>query len=549
MSARKSKVVKVNISAGTYKDEAEAVREANAIKRWLIRYCDKNGYSIKGKVWISTNSAYAGRIINKGRKKEYKPNGKPLPTVVEAHIHMVLFCNPASTIVDALKSYLNKKHMKAVVWDRHCNSRAEVENAVEYATRQSRKVRTIDYDRKDILSVDEWGYYEAVERAESKIKDNMAFTKSEPEQTPETLENKSVSSITDTPETLTYKSIKYNYLYYYIVPTSYSHSIIKALLQDIIYYGRESSRSSCSKIIFKKVLLKVPQLLKNIKLCAIMYIIKWDLGGVFKMTNDMKIAVQAIVDSTICSFAEGLKSRYIDEVDDPNGVINQKKNNCFIAELGTEFMFYSAFVRSFDSSFGNVLEKMGNNIAKLFYTVNNEIESFILPEQTQHISNIMASYDRHTTPETWHYDTQNFIIPRDTTSFQQTHQTDNYFYDSENKTHFVIELKAGGDLDNKKSKAEKIAMLTEYYLLKNKVPTDEQVKIHFATAYNKFGEGNTWNQARVKQFFAQEELLIGKDYWNFVCKDENGFDIIFEQYKQSANYIKNSLAEIKRAYF
>lgn len=135
---------------------------------------------------------------------------------------MVLFCNPASTIVEALKSYLNKKHMKAVVWDKHCNSRAEVENAVEYAMRQSRKVRTIDYDRKDVLSVDEWGYYEAVERAEAKIKDNMAFTKSEPEQTPETLENKNVSSISDTPETLTYKSIKYNYLYYYIVPTSYN---------------------------------------------------------------------------------------------------------------------------------------------------------------------------------------------------------------------------------------------------------------------------------------------------------------------------------------
>ena len=91
-----------------------------------------------------------------------------MPTVVEAHIHMVLFCNPASTIVDALKSYLNKKHMKAVVWDRHCNSRVEVENAVEYAMRQSRKVRTIDYDRKDVLSVDEWGYYEDVERAEAK---------------------------------------------------------------------------------------------------------------------------------------------------------------------------------------------------------------------------------------------------------------------------------------------------------------------------------------------------------------------------------------------
>ena len=65
-----------------------------------------------------------------------------------------------------------------------------------------------------------------------------------PEHMPEIIANKSVSSISDTPETLTYKSIKHNYLYYYIVPKSYGHSIIKALLQDIIYYGRDSSKSS-----------------------------------------------------------------------------------------------------------------------------------------------------------------------------------------------------------------------------------------------------------------------------------------------------------------
>lgn len=67
--------------------------------------------------------------------------------------------------------------------------------------------------------------------------------------------------------------------------------------------------------------------------------------------------------------------------------------------------------------------------------------------------------------------------------------------------HYIIELKAGGDLDNKKSKAEKIEMLREYYLLKNKISSDENVKIYFATAYNKFGEGNTWKQERVGQFF------------------------------------------------
>lgn len=267
------------------------------------------------------------------------------------------------------------------------------------------------------------------------------------------------------------------------------------------------------------------------------------------MTKEMEIAVQAIVDSSISSFAMGIKSRYIDEIDNPRGVINQKKNNCFIAELGEEFMFYSAFVRSFDSSFGNVLENMGNNIAKLFYTVNDKIDSFLLPEQTQHISNLISSYDNHTKPEISHYSTYNFIIPRDITSFRMVHKTDNYFYNPINKTHYIIELKAGGDLDNKKSKAEKIEMLREYYLLKNKISSDENVKIYFATAYNKFGEGNAWKQERVRQFFSEDELLIGKDYWDFVCNDEQGFNIIFDQYRKSAAHIKRSLYEIKACYF
>lgn len=267
------------------------------------------------------------------------------------------------------------------------------------------------------------------------------------------------------------------------------------------------------------------------------------------MTEEKMRAVETIVDETLRGFAESLKARYIAEADSPQGVINQKKNNCFIAELGAEFMFYSAFVRSFDSSFGNLLEKMGNAIAALFYTVNDEITSYLLPEQVQHISNLMASYDAHTRPEVYHYNTYSTIVPKDVTSFKQTHQTDNYFYDEETKTHYIIELKAGGDLDNKKSKAEKIAMLTEYFLLKNKVGPDEKIQIFFATAYNKFGEGNPWKQERVKQFFALEELLIGKEYWNFVCKDENGYEIIFKQYQKSAAYISNALEAIKAVYF
>ena len=64
------------------------------------------------------------------------------------------------------------------------------------------------------------------------------------------------------------------------------------------------------------------------------------------MEEQKKKAIEGIVDSCIFAFSEGLMSRYSEEVNEPDGVINAKKNNCFIAELGEEFMFYSAFVRS-----------------------------------------------------------------------------------------------------------------------------------------------------------------------------------------------------------
>ncbi len=270
------------------------------------------------------------------------------------------------------------------------------------------------------------------------------------------------------------------------------------------------------------------------------------------MEKKKKQAIEVVVDTAVQAFAEGLISRYTSEVDDINGVINMKKNNCFIAELGTEFMFYSAFVRSFDSSFSNVLEKMGNSIAKLSYEVRGNISSFILPDQTQRIASILDNYVEHVTiPSIEHYNSYTSIYPKDITSYKRNHVTDNYFYCEEKNEHYLIELKASGDLDNKKARAEKSALLEEYFLLKNELKNDStaKVKIFFGTAYNKFGEGKPWKQERVKQFFSQDELLIGKDYWNFVCNDNEGFNIVFGQYRNSAEKIRVALNKIKDLYF
>ena len=112
----------------------------------------------------------------------------------------------------------------------------------------------------------------------------------------------------------------------------------------------------------------------------------------------------------------------------------------------------------------------------------------------------------------------------------------------------MVELKAGGDLDNKKAKSEKLALLKEYFMLKNIISVDQEIFIYFATAYNKFGENNPWHQPNVEKFFSTDELLIGKDYWNFVCNDKDGFKIIFDQYVISSKYIKDALNRIRTIY-
>ena len=119
------------------------------------------------------------------------------------------------------------------------------------------------------------------------------------------------------------------------------------------------------------------------------------------MDEAKRVAIQKIVDKEIKKFADSYETRFTNEVNNPEGVINSKKNNCFVAELGKEFMFYSAFVRSFDSSFGKVLEKIGNEVAKLSYDVRGNIDSFLLPQQSQHMDYIILEYENmQMTPET-----------------------------------------------------------------------------------------------------------------------------------------------------
>jgi len=94
-------------------------------------------------------------------------------------------------------------------------------------------------------------------------------------------------------------------------------------------------------------------------------------------------AIRALVKTAVESYAVGFQSRHQAEVDDPEGTLNMKIHNVFIAALGPEIQYYTALVRSLDSSLGNMLESLAVNLAGLFFDVHRQVEGPLSVEQTR----------------------------------------------------------------------------------------------------------------------------------------------------------------------
>jgi len=265
---------------------------------------------------------------------------------------------------------------------------------------------------------------------------------------------------------------------------------------------------------------------------------------------DTEKSIRQIIRSFVEAYAYGFEARHVGEADDPNGTINMKIHNIFIAVLGEDIQYYTALVRSFDSSLGYMLEGMATNIAKLFYDVHHSVEGPLSPEQTNIITEILEGYKNRNNPlrpSVEHYRRLR-QVKIDKNVSTKTHVSDYYLIDRDTQRHFLIELKIGGDLDNKKARSEKEAIFEQYAILSNILGREADIRCYFATAYNRFGEGKEWKQTRVLQFFSKDELLIGRDFWNFVCCSEKGYEIVIDEYKNASYLIKNALNKIKEVY-
>ena len=178
--------------------------------------------------------------------------------------------------------------------------------------------------------------------------------------------------------------------------------------------------------------------------------------------------------------------------------------------------------------------------------VKNEVKGYISKDSIGAIASLLESYKNH---EKKPQDEDIELVYRegDQSKVLKRHVSDYYLtLKSDPSKKYLIELKIGGDLDNKKARSEKEALLEQYVILRNSEeikPTDT-VKIFFCTAYNKYGEDAKWTQERVRQFFCDNEIKVGRDFWNFFCNSPDGYEVVKSSYLKHAHFLKDALKEI-----
>lgn len=239
-----------------------------------------------------------------------------------------------------------------------------------------------------------------------------------------------------------------------------------------------------------------------------------------------------------------------------------KRNNFLLNELDSLMTAHMVFVSSFESKSGNALQRIARNIAKLRYGQEN-VPQIINPHNLSHslavsddqeqviVSNIdlESSQTRGYLTE---FINQNLASGRGHSRQESrvTHQTipeilshgtsnnrihskpvDLAFLD-ENGIWNIMEIKAGGDLDNSNAPANAEKLLLIYMAL-----NIESAKPYFATYYNKEGEGNTWKGVMKKFINYPSMFLIGADFWNKILPHGIDFTEFCQIYNEAMHGI------------
>ena len=263
-------------------------------------------------------------------------------------------------------------------------------------------------------------------------------------------------------------------------------------------------------------------------------------------SNDVKEQIKSIIKTELSFLMERILRDF---------KVNYKKkvSNWTLADFDSTIIAHMVFVSSYESKSGNMFQRIATNVAKIKYgeenvpmvikgrgvsdqefkdfqqSYNGQAQIVISKVSLRDCQGFISNFreqnkaqgsGRNRIEPTINQTTINKINKEDFRMIDgiNTKPIDLIFFNSEDKTYYMMEIKAGGGLDSSNAPANVSKMLTEYALLGK-----QNAKLFFSTLYNFNGEGNVWT-GQVKKYLSNEMLLIGKDFWKIVLPKEISFE-------------------------
>lgn len=247
-------------------------------------------------------------------------------------------------------------------------------------------------------------------------------------------------------------------------------------------------------------------------------------------------------------------------------------NSPFNFALGLDHIVASSYTRSFSSSLGTNLQSASAEIAKIHgwkiindsKTLNDgkvAIHGYYSDETRIVIDEIMSYIEKcnQKNPLTFQYleVAKTKILDKVlTTRGQETiRYADLPLMKEENGIMTIanIETKSGGDLDKGKAHSQRRESLELFALIASKYKDKVlnrtlNLEIYFATLYNKtelLDGAKNWKSSSVRKNFIKEELLIGSDFWNYICNNQEAYKNVVSLYIKHSHNVKDEIEKLK----
>lgn len=159
MRQTNTKLIGIDVSSKVFSTFDEALKEANALKIFIDRMIDEenkkgNPYSAYVLIGVSENNSHLGKMAllkNKmrGRPKKVFISASNIKNKTNAHLHIIVYGNPADMIANRITERFKKKYNKHICYKKYVDSYGRT--AIEYIFKQSKAIRTVKKNRYNVL--------------------------------------------------------------------------------------------------------------------------------------------------------------------------------------------------------------------------------------------------------------------------------------------------------------------------------------------------------------------------------------------------------------